>query len=233
MKKLRFLAALMLVALLLAGAALAEGYVEVGATVNVRTGPSLYFDSLGTAHEGDTLIYLDESSIDDRGVVWYCVEYDDEAGWVSSKYCELFGDIYVYAIDGKSFIRKYPNLDGRQLAILYEGECAEYLGKTSIDDRGVAWYKVEYDDVIGWVSSKYTVLGEYGMKYDRIVMADDGQSHIRDYPSLVGEKLEVFREGEAATYLEKSSRDSRGVVWYKIEYDGTIGWVSSMYTSIY
>ena len=233
MKKIRFLAILTLIALLLAGSALADGYVEVGATVNVRTGPGLSYDDMGTAHKGDTLIYLDKSAIDNRGVVWYCVDFDDEYGWVSSKYCEFFGDIYVYAIEGQSFIRKNPNLNGKKLAIMYESEYAEYMGKTSVDDRGVAWYKVDFDGVIGWVSSKYTSLNEDGTNYDREVIADEGQSHIRAYPSLNGEKLGVFREGESAVYLEKSSKDSRGVTWYKVEYDGIIGWVSSRYTSVY
>ena len=233
MKKMRFLSALLIVVLLITGMALADGYVEVGATVNVRTGPGLNYDNIGTAHEGDTLIYLDKSALDSRGVVWYRVDFDDEYGWVSSKYCELFGDIYVYATEGQSFIRRNPNLESKKLAIMYEDEYAAYLGKTSVDDRGVAWYKVEFEDVIGWVSSKYTSLNEDGINYEREVIADDGQSHIRDYPGLNGEKLEVFREGESAVYLEKSSKDSRGVTWYKVEYEGTIGWVSSRYTSVY
>ena len=232
MKKFRILLALAMIAALLAGTALADGYVESGATVNVRTGPGLNYISLGTIHDGDTLEYLEKSFIDDRGVVWYKVDYKGDAGWVSSKYCELFGDVYVYATEGQSYIRSKASLSGKQLAIMREGEMAEFLGKTSVDERGVAWYKVDYDGTVGWVSSKYTTLGEEEI-YTRFVIADDGQSYVRDYPNLDGKKLCVFREGEAATYLEKSSRDARGVVWYKVDYDGTIGWVSSRYTSVY
>ena len=229
----RLVSILVLLAMLLAGTALAEGYVEVGATVNVRTGPGLNYDDLGRAHKGDTLEYLDRSAIDNRGVIWYYVDFEDEYGWVSSKYCEYLGEIYVYATEGQSFIRKNPTLNGKKLGIMYEGDSAEYIGKTSVDDRGVAWFKIEFDGIIGWVSSKYTSLNEEGELYEREIIADEGQSHIRDYPSLTGEKLGVFREGETATYLEKSSRDSRGVTWYKVEYNGIIGWVSSRYTSIY
>ncbi|MBQ8506074.1 MAG: SH3 domain-containing protein [Clostridia bacterium] len=232
MKKTRMLLALALIAALLMGSALAAGYVEASASVNVRSGPGLSYGDLGTIYEGDTLEYLDKNSIDNRGVVWYKVEYKSEAGWVSSKYCELFGEVYVYATEGQSYIRNTPSLNGKALVIMREDEVAEYMGKTSVDDRGVAWYKVDYDGVTGWVSSKYTTLGEEEV-YDREVIADDGKSYIRDYPGLNGEKLDVFREGESAIYLEKSSKDSRGVTWYKIEYDGIVGWVSSRYTSVY
>lgn len=230
-KKLFALLALALIASMLMSSALAYSYVESSATVNVRKGPGLSYSSLGRIYEGDVVDYLDKTSIDDRGVLWYKVEFEDRPGWVSSKYCELFGDIYIYAVEGQSYIRKYPNLDGKALAIMHEEEYAEYLGKTSVDERGVAWYKVDFDGTIGWVSSKYTRFGEE--EYDRVVIADDGQSYIRDYPDLEGEALAIFRQDESATYLEKSSRDDRGVIWYKVEYDGTIGWVSSKYSSVY
>lgn len=233
MKKIRFLSVLMLAVMLVMSTAMAAGYVEVGATVNVRIGPGLNYEDLGNAYEGYTLTYLDESATDSRGVVWYCVAFEDEAGWVSSKYCTLYGEIYVYAVEGKSFIRKNPDLEAKQLAILYEGERAEYLGKTSVDDRGVSWYKVEYDGKIGWISSKYTVLGQEGVIYDRYILAEEGKTHIRDYPSLNGESVEILPEGETATYLEKKEWDERGVAWYKVRYDGTVGWVSSKYTTIY
>lgn len=232
MKKIRILLALAMIAALISGAALADGYVEAGAQVNVRSGPGLSYRDLGTIYSGDTLEYLEKSSIDNRGVVWYKVEYKGEPGWVSSKYCELFGEVYVYATDGQSYIRQNPNLNGKALTVMHEGEAAEYLGKTSIDNRGVAWYKVEFDGWTGWVSSKYTTLGEEEI-YTREVIADDGQSYIRDYPSLDGAKLTVFRQDDSAVYLEKSAKDERGVTWYKVEYKGVIGWVSSRYASVY
>ena len=218
---------------MLMSAALAAGYVNVGATVNVRSGPGLNYRDLGTAYKGDTLHYTDKSALDGRGVIWYRVEFDDEYGWVSSKYCELFGAVYVYASEGQSYIRSSAGISGRKLAVLQENDVAEYLGKTKLDERGVAWYKVEYDGVAGWVSSMYTALDMGGESYSREVVADDGQSYIRDYPSLNGAKLRVFREGDSADYLEESSRDSRGVIWYKVAYDGVVGWVSSRYSSIY
>lgn len=232
MKKIRILTAFLLLLALIGGAALADGYVEATASVNLRSGPGLSYRDLGTIHKGDTLSYLDKNSTDSRGVVWYKVKYDGSSAWISSKYSELYGEIFVYATGGKSYLRKTPSLSGKALVVMHEDEAAEYLGKTSVDDRGVAWYKVDFDGTVGWVSSKYTTLGEDEV-YTREIVADGGQSYIRDEPSLDGNKLAVFHKNESATYLEKRSIDGRGVVWYKVVYNGTVGWVSSRYSSVY
>ncbi len=232
-KRIMVLTAVLLLISLLLGSALASGYIEAQASANVRSGPGLGYKDIGTIHKGDTLSYENKSSVDDRGVVWYRVDFDGDYAWVSSKYCQLHGTVYVQVLDGQqTYIRKSPSLDAKALTVLHEDELAEYMGKTSVDNRGVPWYKVEYDGTTGWVSSRYTILGEED-SYDREVIADDGQSYIRDYPSLSGKKLCVFREGDSAVYLEKSSKDSRGVTWYKVQFEGTIGWVSSRYTSVY
>lgn len=65
-------------------------YVKgVSGDSNVRTGPGLSYDSIGALKKGQSAEYLDESSIDDRGVAWYCIYFNGRNGWVSSKYTEL------------------------------------------------------------------------------------------------------------------------------------------------
>ena len=39
-----------------------------------------------------------------------------------------------------------------------KGKVAVYLGETHKDKRGVAWYKIRFEGIEGWVSSMYTVL---------------------------------------------------------------------------
>lgn len=57
--------------------------------VNLRTGPGLGYDSAGSIPSGVYIEYLGESSMDERGVAWYYVRYNDKTGWSSSKYVEL------------------------------------------------------------------------------------------------------------------------------------------------
>lgn len=55
-------------------------------------------------------------------------------------------------------LRSGPGLDYDIVTSYPEGKSLEYLGETSTDDRGVAWYKVSTDKGEGWVSSRYAEL---------------------------------------------------------------------------
>lgn len=66
-----------------------KGIVEATASVNVRTGASLEYTSLGTMKKGQTLDFLGSLCLDDRDVVWFYVRYGSGTGWVSSKYTSL------------------------------------------------------------------------------------------------------------------------------------------------
>lgn len=57
--------------------------------VNVRSGPGLDYDSVTVLNRGETVEYLGEESVDDRGVAWYHIRYYGTDGWASSKYVVL------------------------------------------------------------------------------------------------------------------------------------------------
>ena len=59
-----------------------------GGSVNVRSGPGTGTRILGVVHKGDLLPYQGETqNVDGRD--WYLIEYQNENGWVSSKYARL------------------------------------------------------------------------------------------------------------------------------------------------
>ena len=53
---------------------------------NIRTGPGLQYKSIGVLHRGEEAKYLGKTATDDRGVVWYKIEWKGRAAWVSSRY---------------------------------------------------------------------------------------------------------------------------------------------------
>ena len=135
----------------------------------IRSKASLTGKVLGTFPKGAEATHLD-SATDVRGVRWYKIKYDGITGWVSSAYTStvkggkgnknyesVSGSKRVYATNGSSYIRKSPDKESAILSTLSEGENASYYGAMK-DDRGVSWYKVKYNGVTGWVSSKYTEL---------------------------------------------------------------------------
>ena len=243
MKKFISILAMLMIAAMLCGSAMAAtftpsgsstlsaAYVEATGSVNLRSGPGLGYKDIGTINKGTTLSYLNQFSIDERGVTWYKVHYKNSSAWISSKYSELYGAAavtWLYATDGKSYLRKAPNLEGQIITTLQRGDAAEYLGSSSIDERGVTWYRVSYKGNTGWVSSRYTSF----QQNDRTVYASEGDSKIRNNPNLNGDVIGFLYKGQSATYTEVSSFDNRGVEWYQVKIDGVFGWVSSMYTEI-
>ena len=59
---------------------------------------------------------------------------------------------------GNVWLRSGPGLDYEALSILSEGKTFEYLGESSVDERGVAWYRITAGEKTGWVSSRYSEL---------------------------------------------------------------------------
>ena len=113
------------------------------------------------------------------------------------------------------------------------GNC---LGTAAKDTRGVVWYKVKYNGVTGWVSSRYSKItnskdSSSGGSSDTVKVVG-GDVTIRAKADKTSTKLGYISEGKVATYLGKTSTDSRGVQWYYISYNGTKGWISSMYSRL-
>ena len=66
-----------------------------------------------------------------------------------------------------------------------------------------------------------------GKKY---ITGYSGKSNVRTGPSRDYRSIGVLHRDEDARYLGKTATDERGVVWYKIRWNGRDAWVSSMYT---
>ena len=176
---------LILAALALCLGAAAESSVFFTGDTNVRVGPGLDYDTIGGVGAGSTLPWTGGTSMDSRGVAWYCVAFGGGEGWVSSRYSVLSdqegsatygsgGESYggyssdsyrasesattVYGNGGDSNIRSGPGLDYPALGTLPEGGTAVFLGGVSYDSRNVAWYQISWNGGTGWVSSRYTSL---------------------------------------------------------------------------
>lgn len=265
----KFLSMLLVAALMtvFCSVAFAASYVYFTGHSNVRSGPGLGYSSLGQVNSGSTLPYQGDSSVDSRGETWYKVSFSGGYGWVSSKYSYLtdVGGTSIYAAGGSNnayahegyygantgsvyatanaYVRSGPGLNYAQLTGMNTGDTAAYLGNTSYDNRGVAWYNISFNGYTGWVSSAYTTLTGgynyhsytpgYAPSYGSYVVGTEGDSNVRSGPGLGYSSIGGLEEGESAPFLGETSIDERGVVWYNINYNGRSGWVSSRYTTLY
>lgn len=225
-------------------------YLKItGGNVNIRSKGTTSASILGSIPEGTIVSCLGLASKDSGGSRWYKIKYNGTTGWVSAQYAKkssapdnsYTGPIkdmdgkYVKVIDGDVTIRKSPNKTSANLGAIAKGTTVTFLGKYSIDARGVKWYKIKYDGTTGWVSSRYaevTNSSSGGSSSATKVKVVGGNVTIRAKANKTSDKLGYIAEGNTAKYLGKSSTDSRGVRWYYISYDGVKGWVSSRYTQL-
>ena len=62
------------------------------------------------------------------------------------------------------------------------------------------------------------------------ILGDSGQSYIHPSPDRESRRLGTLKQGESVQFLGRTATDDRGVVWYKIRWNGRDAWVSSKYT---
>ena len=163
MKKVMAMVLAVMMMVLFAGSALAcDGYwytlVRVNGDANLRMGPGLGYQVLDTMYRGESAAYLGNPVTDDRGVVWYNVQFEGATGWVSSVYAYLDTQrmTHVASISGDSNVRTGAGLGYDVIGTLRQGESVAYLGNTHMDERGVVWYNVSFGGCSAWVSSRYT-----------------------------------------------------------------------------
>lgn len=90
MKKLICCLAVLILSVCISAALAASGTVTATASVNIRKGPGLGYDTIGSINKGMQLDYMGDTQADDRGVDWYRVDYKGNTdAWVSSTYAAL------------------------------------------------------------------------------------------------------------------------------------------------
>lgn len=95
----------------------------------------------------------------------YACQVDGEAGpeTIKALYTALgdsdgasSGARYVNIVGGNCYVRTAPNTSGKKLGVAHNGDKLKYQGQTSSD----GWNLVEYKNQNGWVSGKYSRLGD-------------------------------------------------------------------------
>ena len=129
---------------------------------------------------------------------------------------------------GNGYLRSGAGKGYSIKATIKKGKTATYLNKYKKDSRGVYWLKVKYGSKTGWVSTRYCRLGKTSSK----VVKTTGKAHVRLAPKKSAKSLGVVGKGKTLTYRGKKKKDSRGVTWYHVSFNGQNGWISSKYAKL-
>ena len=234
--------------------------LRITSAVNLRSKPLTSSTIYTSIPAGKIVSCTGTAAKTSGGSVWYQVKYNGTTGWIYSGYAEKYSSsssssgssdsqsnstvVKTYDIDGKYVkvvggsvnIRSKAGTSYKVVGSMPSGAYGSCLGTAAKDTRGVVWYKVKYNGVTGWVSSRYSKItnskdSSSGGSSDTVKVVG-GDVTIRAKANKTSTKLGYIAEGKVATYLGKTSTDSRGVQWYYISYNGTKGWISSMYSRL-
>lgn len=237
-RKLSLLLAVVLLLTLLAGMAEAAGTVAYGAgtisasVLNIRKGPGTTYAVQGTVSKGKTVVVLEKSGSD-----WYKINYDGKVGYVSAQYVKSVSVTASFVGTGKVNdsdvrYRKSAGTSGAVIGSIPKGTSVKLTG---IDN---GWYQLSYNGKTGYMRSDYidviSVNGEATEKAKEsdtpkedaiaaIVTAD--YVNFRTNPSTDSSIIRTLNKNAEITILSKSGN------WYKIIYNGVIGYMSSSYVA--
>lgn len=158
----------------------ADVYAEIVPYIrNEESGSQRLFKSLVWDAQGEEMPDFADSAFkegDVKGASAHKVKYEDDMSGVTysvmeDRYSigynilsyvdhEFLGKQSVSEVvtTGKVNLRDEPSLDGEVIGTVTKGTHLVYSAWRSTDDRGVEWYRVEYEGGTAWISSRYSKL---------------------------------------------------------------------------
>lgn len=206
-----------------------------GSTVNVRTGPGLSYEVIGSMKQGDKAQQISRSGD------WIEIRHGNTDGWVASwlvsteQAQEPTAQTAVSSVDSLN-IRTQADLSSAVLSKMNAGDQAQVIASHG------DWTEVQFRNVRGFVSTQYISLTE-----QKNAAPEDSSSADQPEASQALEKLSSFRIAvdalnvRAEPSLNAEIRDSvkKGQVfsvkgmdgnWVQLELEeGKTGWVYAFY----
>lgn len=180
-------------------------YMSINSTkVSFRDGPSTNSKVKGYIIDGTVVTLLEQDKY------WSKVEYNNEVGYVSTKYLEP-ANVYKVVKGTSVAIRNKPSTSGNLIKRLKTNQEVKVLGKKG------SWSYIEVDGTRGYLSSKY-------LDDKKELKIITGLSvNFRETASSSGRIISKL------TYDTEVYELSSTELWSHIEYNGVRGYVSSKY----
>ena len=146
---------------------------------------------------------------------------------------------YVNDSDGVK-LRSEASLSGTRLAGLSKDTVVLMIERKCIEADGYEWDKIQLDNgVVGYAASEFlspcsgqevdnstnseTIIG-------KVITTDN--LRLRSEPSTSGVKLATIPNGTELSLIQKDVANDGENIWYKVNYNGTVGFVSANYLTV-
>ncbi|MGE7717628.1 SH3 domain-containing protein [Priestia megaterium] len=195
-------------------------YTVTASTLNVRSGAGTNYASIGSVTKGQKLAVVSKSGS------WYKINYNGRTGYVSSDYVQASGtttpsaESTTYTVTASTLnVRSGAGTNYASIGSVTKGQ------KLAVVSKSGSWYKINYNGRTGYVSSDYVQAS-----------GTTTPSAENTTYTVTASKLNV-RSGAGTNYAsigsvtkgQKLAVVSKSGDWYKINYNGRTGYVSSDY----
>ena len=195
------------------------GYGTVTAdSLTLRSEPSLEGDAISGLSKGVTFqITSDETD------GWYGAIFNGKSGFVSAEYVTFSENVssgYIQVNVSSLTLRAGAGTAFAKLTTIPEGTVLTVNGTYG------SWYQVTYGGYTGYVSGTYvSATTEQGYQYyPNFAKVTTSSLTLRSEPSTDGSVLDMIDSGIIVAVSSKVGD------WYKVTYDGTVGYINALYT---
>lgn len=172
--------------------------------LNLRSAASATSESLMKINAGDSMVILGEEND------WYKVQVGDQTGYMKKLY--INDECIAFATTQNLNLRKTADAQGAVINQFNQGDPMIVLEKSG------DWYKVSYDGMTGYVSKDFVAF-----QYN--IYIDGKDINLRKAATTESEVIAKMDNATIVTVLNKIGE------WYKVRYDGNVGYVKNTCTS--
>ena len=207
--------------------------VVTGNSVNFRKGPGTNYNSIGKLNKGDRVEYLETVGS------WIKVKHNSNEGFVHSNYISTSSNTGESNED--TSVKSEKQVTGNRVNFR-KGSGTSYSIITSLNkgtkvgyiSENNGWAKISYNGNIGYMSTNYLATIDSNSGGNNSGSNED--STVKSEKQVTGNRVN-FRKGPGTNYsvitsLNKGTKvgyisESNG--WAKVNYNGTIGYMSANY----
>ena len=199
--------------------------------LNVRTGPSTSYATIGKLNKGTRVEVISESA------GWSKINYNNKTAYVSSGYLKAvststpdtkpedttqqYKEIKVVNTDGLN-VRKGPSTSYESIGKIDKGTSVEVISESD------GWSKINYKYTTAYVATRYldkksTNTEDTTQQYKEIKVVNTDGLNVRKGPSTSYESIGKIDKGTSVEVISESDG------WSKINYKNTTAYVATRY----
>ncbi len=217
-----------------------------GDIVNIRKGAGTSYAKVTTVTRSTVLTSLGTSK-DSSGTVWYKVNVNGSTGYIVSTFVSASttssADKTLEVTGTTVYVRKGAGTSYGYITTVKKGAKYSVLGSAK-DSSGKVWYKISINNTTGYIISTYVKVSGNETASTTKPTSPSSTAAPKQKLTVTGDIVNI-RKGAGtsnpkvttvkrnATFdVLGSSKDSSGTVWYKINVNGTTGYIVSTYAKV-